>query len=241
MASIPRGATAISIGMACEILTMGFSVAADSLPERIEGNRDTIAVIDGDTIQVGAYVVQLAGIDAPEIGQICVHESQPWHCGLVAANTLHKHIQLTIGDFVCVNLKPLKDGVIEATCESGKTDLSVSMLLSGHAIVAEGTGILYREIETQARDAKLGIWGGEFVPPQSWREGTRLSEESRFNPSSCVIVGVHSDNGARIYLVPSDARYPDVIETADRDVPHFCSDEEARARGWERPNETARW
>ena len=41
-----------------------------------------VAIIDGDTLQIGDRIVHLAGIDAPELGQRCMIENKDWRCGL---------------------------------------------------------------------------------------------------------------------------------------------------------------
>ena len=46
----------------------GAATAADPAPDTVAGDRHSITVIDGDTLQIGGRIVQLHGIDAPEPG-----------------------------------------------------------------------------------------------------------------------------------------------------------------------------
>ena len=48
--------------------------------------------IDGDSLIVGRHEIRLPGIDAPELSQTCVRDSQPWDCGKAAADQLNKLI-----------------------------------------------------------------------------------------------------------------------------------------------------
>ena len=45
-------------------------------------------VIDGDTIEVRGERIRLDAIDAPESGQTCEVDGQPWRCGQQAALAL---------------------------------------------------------------------------------------------------------------------------------------------------------
>ena len=44
-----------------------------------------ILVIDGDTIMIAGQVVDIAGMDAPELGQQCLHNGSFWDCGMSSA------------------------------------------------------------------------------------------------------------------------------------------------------------
>ena len=50
-----------------------------------QSSAERLSVIDGDTLQVDGDVVQLYGIDAPELGQLCESDGRLWHCGMEAA------------------------------------------------------------------------------------------------------------------------------------------------------------
>ncbi len=52
-------------------------------------------MIDGDTLQSDGEIIQLYGIDAPELGQTCLRENEPWPCGVEAALALQKMVKLS--------------------------------------------------------------------------------------------------------------------------------------------------
>ena len=49
-------------------------------------------VVDGDTIWIGEAKIRLWGIDAPESGQTCHRDGQPWRCGEAATEALRRLI-----------------------------------------------------------------------------------------------------------------------------------------------------
>ena len=65
---------------------------SDQMALEAEG-RDVL-VIDGDTIMIDGVVADIAGIDAPELGQQCLHNGSFWDCGHVighAASQIFRH------------------------------------------------------------------------------------------------------------------------------------------------------
>ncbi len=212
---------------------LGYGAAAE---DRVSGDRESILVIDGDTLEVAGRIIQLAGIDAPEIGQVCVHGDQDWHCGLRAAYALHKFIELAADPVICSRLTPTADGVLSGICEAGDENLALTMLRGGYATVPPKAGFFYRETAENARDAGLGLWASRFVLPWEWREGKRLPEEAHWTDRACQILGTITPAGEKLYYVPTDSQFHEIREDGDV-VREFCSDEDARAAGWHRPGE----
>src|SRR6478735_4243007 len=82
--------------------------------------------IDGDSLYVGDKEVRLFGIDAPEWGQVCNRNGQPWDCGAAAADQLNK---LVTGKPVsCVPVDTDEHGRIVARCMVGGIDVNRSMV-----------------------------------------------------------------------------------------------------------------
>ncbi|MCP5365965.1 MAG: thermonuclease family protein [Hyphomicrobiales bacterium] len=220
-------------------LALALPLTASAAGEVIHGGRHEVMVIDGDSIQIGATVVQLAGIDAPEYGQTCHHGGGLRPCGHEAAEALHKIIDLTGATGIrCYPLGSSQAGAVVATCFAGREDLSRAMLQAGHAVTVRaggpgfdpGSAPGYEADQQVARGAGLGIWGGAFTPPWQWRETATPDDET----SHCPIRGVVDDGGRRVYTTPLDGA--DAQDDGD-DVRWFCSDDEARAAGWRRPGE----
>jgi len=197
---------------------------------------ETIAVIDGDTVEIDGVARDLSGIDAPELSQTCLLDGGTWHCGTAAAFALKKIIDLDAAMMTCAPPKNATtgngvspdDGAV--VCEVGEKDLGVRLLRDGYVVAVAPVTPGYAAAEAAARDAGLGLWRGRFVPPSGWRAGRRLAYET---PAPCVIKGIADGaDGARVYYGPTDDGYDAVTSDPARGDRRFCSDEDARAAGW---------
>ena len=191
------------------------------------------AVIDGDTLEVDGGIVQLYGIDAPELGQLCRSDGIRRQCGVQAALALRKLIALG-GPVAC---QPWTDDPARATaggatpevCKLGHEDVALVMLHGGHAVALPNSFPDYLEAQDAARGARLGIWHSRFAMPWDWRAETGGPDRH------CNVKAVHDAAGKRVYYVPTDPDYQAISVAPERDERLFCSDEEARTAGWARP------
>jgi len=209
-----------------------------------QNSSDRFRVIDGDTLQIGGDVVQLYGIDAPELGQLCDSSGRLWHCGVEAALALNKLVTLNRSSLRC---SPWSNAANSATdpmrapqvCEVGNEDVAVLTLHTGNSLALPGTFPDYVEAERQARGGRVGVWHSDFVVPWEWRAGVqspgRRSDASR----ECNVKGVFGATGQRLYYVPTDPEYQAITIDPKQGEALFCSDDEARRAGWRRMGETA--
>ena len=221
-----------------------------------------ITVIDGDTIQIGKSVYQLAGIDAPELGQACDHGGHLWLCGLDAAYRLRKQLELEAMPIRCF-IQPRAGLLPLAACMIGDFEVSINMLKSGYVTALKDGPPHYGAAEHIAKRGSLGIWGGVFVNPPQWRLGRRLPNEHTFKKSShpiaefpwkdieerslrpdtehaaCIIKGSISANNEHLYYGPLDREYMSIDIDPKNGERFFCGDEEARNAGYRRPGEAA--
>lgn len=224
-------------------------LAALLAPHRVTFPSETadqrLSVIDGDTLQVDGEVIQLYGIDAPELGQLCESKNRLSPCGLNAALALDKIVSLNKSSLRC---SPWKDGqsapqsppaTVVEICEVGDEDLAMLMLHSGNGLALPGAFPDYLDAERQARDARLGIWQTDFVAPWDWRAGVHSPSRPSDSTRDCNIKGVIGADGQRLYYVPTDPPYGSITIDPKRGERGFCSDEEARQAGWRRIGETA--
>jgi endonuclease YncB( thermonuclease family) len=189
-----------------------------------------VVVIDGDTLQIDGRPLQLYGIDAPELGQLCRQEGRMWRCGRDAAASLQKLVVLS-GPLDCSSWAPRieearADGIPVRVCEASREDLGMTLLHNGYAVALPGSFPEYAEAERYAREAHLGIWRGEFRPPWEWRE------EGGGADRDCAIKGTLAGDGRRVYYVITDPGYLGATVDPSRGERLFCSDDEARAAGW---------
>jgi endonuclease YncB( thermonuclease family) len=210
------------------------------------GGAAPVAVIDGDTMQADGTVIQLYGIDAPELGQLCESEGRLWPCGMDAALALSKLVSLNQSSLRCA---PWSSGGAGATdpapgtelqvCKVGDQDLAWLMLESGNAVALPDAFPDYRDAEAQARQAGLGLWHSDFVPPWQWRAGVASLDRPSDYARACNVKGVVNPDGQRVYYVPTDPAYRATGVDPKRGDTLLCSDDEARQAGWRRPGETA--
>jgi endonuclease YncB( thermonuclease family) len=201
-----------------------------------------VEVIDGDTIEIDGHAVQLYGIDAPELGQYCEQGGDLWACGSEVALFLKNTVQFKGPPIECSpwGEEPTAGGGSElmiGVCQVGPKDVGLAMVQNGYAMALPDSFPDYREAEEQARQAKLGIWRGDFVPPRQWREGKGAEVRSSDWVRTCSVKGALGPAGERIYYVPTDSGYDEVAIDAAKGERMFCSDEEARAAGWTRPQD----
>jgi len=229
--------------------------------ETIAAPARSVQVIDGDSLQVGRRVLNLAGIDAPELGQLCDADGRAWPCGLDAARRIKKLLALQLGNLLC-RIKT-SDGMPEAAvCVVADSDLGAIQLTQGLAVATDDAPPTFRAIEDGAREAGLGIWSSRFVQPPSWRRGERLPMERdavsttggwnhfprtvfgvrllpipRTHYAGCVLRGMPAAGGRRVFLGPLDDGYAGIARgRANR---AFCSDDEAERAGWLHIGQTA--
>jgi endonuclease YncB( thermonuclease family) len=213
------------------------AAAEARLASPIAGDPKTASVFDGDSFTLDGKTIDLAGIDAPELGQLCPHHSErEGRCGLMAGYELRKRLQLEPRPLRCWPQGPERDGATVATCAAGEDDVATKLLDAGYAFALADAQIDYRLAQEKARTAGLGLWaGGTVTPPWAWR-AERENAGTSAPEQGCVVAGVAA-GGARLYYGPLDPDYG--AKTADRQAVArwFCSDDEARAAGWRRPGE----
>lgn len=135
---------------------------------RLEGPAEVMSgrarVVDGDTLVLDGERIRLAGIDAPELRQVCQREQRDWPCGTEARS----HLAALIGDAqtTCEAGGSDKYGRLLAVCKVADRDLNAAMVDGGYAI-AFGN---YAAEEAAARQKRLGLWAGTFDAPRSWRQ-----------------------------------------------------------------------
>ena len=120
-------------------------------------------VSDGDSLRVGEVRIRLAGIDAPELEQICVRAGEPYPCGREAREAL---VRLLDGAPVsCESRHRDRYSRLLAHCTAGQVDLNRAMVEEGWA-VAFGD---FEDAERRAMAARRGLWSGTFDRPRDWR------------------------------------------------------------------------
>ena len=149
--------------------------------KEIYSENKKLEVIDGDTIKINNFKIRLHGIDAPEMGQICLDkQKKPYDCGLSSKKFLKKFIGKR--EVVCVYNSLDRYQRILGTCYifSKYTDgrdtinnMNALMVGFGHAVAYTKYSTKYFKNEKIPRKARRGIWQGEFDMPWDWRKKNR--------------------------------------------------------------------
>ena len=253
------GAIAISLSIiaattliAIDGMSRQHSPAADDEDTKAAA-RTGLAVIDGDSLSLKGRTVDLAGIDAPEIGQVCDESGHLTTCGLDAAYALRKLLEMETGAVQCSETSV--PGRVE--CFAGTLDVAENLLAQGLAVALPDAPARYKNAESRARGVPLGIWKSTFVMPEEWRLGKRLELETETihdaeartelpwrvsgvqvlpepitHRDPCIIKGTVTASNDRVYFGPLDNGYDSVDASPRNGGRTFCSDDEARLAGW---------
>jgi endonuclease YncB( thermonuclease family) len=153
-------------------------VVAVSLSPSISARAETILAgtasgLDEDSIAVQGKRVRLWGIDAPALDQTCRRAGKPWACGRDAARAL---ATIVAGKTVrCrVIVEDQLRRLIVGDCTLGGESLSRWMVRNGWAVMNTRQTNVYAKEETEAKEARRGIWASEFQMPWDWRIQQRM-------------------------------------------------------------------
>lgn len=210
----------------------------------VEGDAKAASVFDGDSFTFAGQHIHLAGIDAPELGQLCPRTSErEARCGLIAGYELRKRLQLEVRPLRCWPQALARDGAMVATCAAGEDDVALKLLDAGFAFALEDASVDYRLAQEKARAAGTGLWNGGAGQPWDWRR-ERETAAVQDPAQGCVIAGTiedgGEDGGVRLYYGPLDPDDDGRTVRPEKGERWFCSEEQARAAGWRRPGEEPR-
>lgn len=138
-------------------------------PRVVEDAGVSVRVVDGDTLWVAGTPVRLAGMDAPEMRQLCEGPGGvEWACGVVAARVL-RSVAVTGVRCTVTGRDVYQREVGSCVTTGGDTpgrDLGEEMVALGLAAAA---GSRYRAVEAEARRHRVGVWAGRWAMPWNWR------------------------------------------------------------------------
>ncbi len=186
--------TNVIAGLAAATVISGAGIG---LHQYRQADDQLVRVIDGDTIVINkGEIVRLWGMDAPEIEQVCQRAvdvptavgasfgTSKWRCGEAAKVYLESFFKPQVrlkcerSGFSGMDKKDIYGRTI-ARCDvinlkGEKHDIGKSMVSAGYAVdYPRYSNRYYALDEHYARESKLGIWGGAFVPPMMFRKGVQ--------------------------------------------------------------------
>jgi len=159
----------LAVLAACLVLPFAApSVAKDAYPAEIAG---WARIVDGDTLEIDAHKIRLAGMDAPENEQVCRDDADKvYRCGRSATEALGR---IVAGQsLVCRITGTDRYRRLLVQCSTPRTaDIGLEMVRMGWATIYDGGPALpgYSAAEAAARRQKIGLWRGNFERPSVWR------------------------------------------------------------------------
>ena len=136
----------------------------------------------GSQFVINDLKVLLFGIDTPDPDQTCSDKrGRPYQCGQEAIRQLKKFTGATPLDCKVMAQGQSDMSLVSAVCNINNNDLGVAMVSSGWAFANPYETKVYIPYEQAARNAKNGMWAGQFYTPSEWR---RRKENQRGAASS---------------------------------------------------------
>lgn len=199
----------------------------------IPARADHTRVIDGDTLEIGGRLINLYGIDAPELGQRCsLPSGGTWPCGKAAARVLD---ELVAGAHLdCTDQDAARGEPVTSVCLFAGLDINRQMVRDGFAWAADPTDRDYADAEKRARAQSIGVWWASTRPPWEFR-AEHWDSALVTAPSSCLIKGSVGASGDQVYLAPWSPGYAPPGSSSETDARWFCSEREAIEAGWRPP------
>lgn len=186
-------------------------------------------VVDGQSLRISKYRVQLKDIDAPEINQRCrTSRGRSWRCGRQSATVLRKLIGRS--SVTCRGREGLTAESLVADCSVGEKHLNLEMVRRGYAWAQESGSSKILEGQEIAKSKSTGIWRGKAETPWDYRAKIWKAAERRA-PQGCPIKGNKNSKG-QIYYMPWSPGYSRIRIRTRQGERWFCSEEQAVKAGW---------
>lgn len=221
----PRFIPTISVSSVDRVTIEKASVGKSSSSE-LSGRATAIS---GDLLRVNGQLVRIAGIEPPVAKHPCLKANgRRWNCSAAARTALEKIVR---GKSVaCAASSQDDEGHTLASCTIDGDDVADALVRGGHVFAAPGLFASYGSAESAASAAKIGLWQGDTVRPQQWREQI-WEEAKRAAPEGCPIKG-YTRAADRLYAMPWASGYDGAKVRTVKGDRWFCSEEEARSAGF---------
>jgi endonuclease YncB( thermonuclease family) len=133
-------------------------------------------IVTGDIIEINRQRIHLFGIAAPAPDQTCTARGARWSCGQNATFALSAIVERQWVH--CARAPAAPAERITAVCRlagANGPDIGAAMVRQGWALADRRVSAAYVREEDAARQAKAGLWVGEFVAPWDWRPRAPLN------------------------------------------------------------------
>ena len=191
------------------------------------------AVVDGDTIFVDENIkIRLLGIDAPELDECFGEESKKYLAGMVLGREVFLEKDQTASD----RYGRLLRYVVLRNKNPEVNDIFVNSLIVKNGF-AKSEYVkpnrrylaLLQAGEREAKEKKLGMWGGCEVEEKQKAVGEIASKPEK---KGCLIKGNIGKQYTKDYFLPGCPNYKRVKVDLRKGEKWFCSEGEAKEAGW---------
>jgi len=161
-----------AVSLSAFLVLVGVLIGVMPVGSTVTGPSGRVAVVDGDTIDVGGIRVRLHGIDAPEVSQTCeTDEGVVWACGDWVRSELEMRIEGR--NAICeAHGQDRYDRVI-AICRVDGRDIAAALVRDGLAFAYRRYSLDYVADENAASHAGRGLWDGVIQSPEAYRRAKR--------------------------------------------------------------------
>ena len=144
----------------------------------VEANEITgpAKAVDSTVIEINGQRIMLFGIDSVMRKQNCTLGGKIWQCWAAAVRELE--ILVDQGPATCEVIgEPDVYGRLLARCTINGQSLNEQVVRRGYAVARPSETTDYVAAEAAAREEKVGLWRGEFMMPEKFRQAAGIFVE----------------------------------------------------------------
>lgn len=128
---------------------------------------------DSTSIEIGQQRIMLFGVDSVMRKQACMLDGKLWNCWKSAVADLQA--LLDQGPVVCDTIgEPDLYGRVLGRCTVNNQSVNEQLVARGFAVARTNESTDYVAAEAAAKEKKIGLWQGQFVPPSEFRRSVSI-------------------------------------------------------------------
>ena len=152
------------------LLLVAMMLATPALADEIVG---PAKAVDSTVIEIDGHRVMLFGIDSVMRKQACTLDGKIWRCWEAAVRDLQTLVDQ--GPATCeVVGEPDVYGRVLGRCTINGESLNEELVRRGWAVARPSETQDYVAAETAAKGDKVGLWQGQFQPPDVFRRAAGI-------------------------------------------------------------------
>ena len=147
--------------------------SANNVWQQLPVIRSSVKVVTGDTVKIDNAYFKIYGVSAPALNQNCSDgHGRAYGCGRQSAAWLSDWI--LDSEIECRVMSQNAKGNMIGTCTFGPYDIGAALVNAGWGLANTRQTDIYLPYEQQAKDARRGLWQGQFYRPEDWRKAQKM-------------------------------------------------------------------